>query len=175
MTTSYDLTDGKEPISHAEIGYLKELVRSLPPNSVVVQLGAGTGVFSLAALEERSDLLLFSVDIELCDAEFSNIRAAGLDATQVVRLLGRSEEIGVNFRHTSQMIFIDGGHFNAAADIDAWVKSGKIVQGGIIVFHDYIAEPPLNNPGSVFQDVNAGMVGFEEIGRCERLIVFKMK
>ncbi len=36
----YDLTDGHEPISRAEIDYLKELVRGLPPKPVIVNIGA---------------------------------------------------------------------------------------------------------------------------------------
>lgn len=171
---SYDLTDGKEPISHAEIDYLKGLVRSLPPCPVIVQIGAATGVFTVAALEERNDIKTFySVDCEECPQEFENVRKAGLDATKVIRLLGYSQEIGPHFPYQCDMLFVDGGHFNADKDIETWIKTGKVLPGGVIAFHDFIEDPPENNPGNVFDCVNAGMVGYEEIGRCERVIAFR--
>lgn len=172
--TSYDLTDGKEPISHAEIDYLKSLVRSLPPNPVIVQIGAATGVFTVAALEERDDIqTFFSVDCEECQAEFENVKKAGLDDTKVTRLLGYSQEIGPHFPYRADLLFVDGGHFNADQDIEAWVKTDKVKEGGIIAFHDYIKEPPQNNPGNVYSCVNEGMVGYQVLNIVERVIAFR--
>jgi hypothetical protein len=70
------------------------------------------------------------------------------------------------------MCFVDGNHWGAAKDIDAW--RNKIRKGGIMVFHDYMRECPANNPGDVYAQVNERMEGYEVIGQIERLIAFRV-
>jgi len=168
--TSYDLTDGREPVSHAEIDYLKSLAWGLRENPVVVQIGAATGVFTVALLEERPGATLFSIDIEPCPEEFENVRKAGLDATRVIRLLGRSEEIGCHFPYQCDLLFVDGDHFGAAKDFRAW--RDKVRPGGVVAFHDYMEACPPNNPGCVYADVKECLTGIPPLGRAERVIAF---
>ncbi len=170
--TSYDLTDGHDPMSHAEIDCLKALVRSLPDASLIVNIGAADGVSTCAFLEERPGALIYSVDVEPCPQEFENARRCGLDTARIVRLLGRSEEIGVHFPYRCDLLFVDGGHFNAGNDVDAWLHTVK--PGGIVAFHDYLPITPPENPGSVFSDVQAKMGGYERIGDVvDRVIAFR--
>lgn len=180
---SYTLTDGHEPISYAEIDYLAELARSLPAEPIIVNIGAWIGVSTCTFLEARPDYLIYSVDVNECEAEFENARRFGLDATRIHRLLGDSKLFGqawndiVNLDGTRaypdpDMVFVDGDHWNAAGDIAAW--RDKIKPGGVMVFHDYQEICAPNNPGSVFEHVNEGMAGYEQIGQVERLIAFRI-
>lgn len=171
---SYDLTDGHEPMSHAEIDCLKALVRLLPDEPLIVNIGAADGVSTCAFLEEQPGALIYSVDVEPCPQEFENARRCGLDASRIMRLLGRSEEIGVHFPYLIDLLFVDGGHFNAGNDIDAWLH--MVRTGGIVAFHDYMAEPPPNNPGTVYQDIEdrAMLYRYAVIDRVDRVIAFRV-
>lgn len=166
--TSYDLTDGKEPISHAEIDCLKKLARMLPEDPIIVNIGAATGVSTCAFLEERPDATVYSVDMLPCEQELDNVGRCGLDRTKVIRLLGDSKDIGPEFPHVCDLLFVDGDHWNAGGDIDAW--TGKVQ--GIVALHDYMEEPPSNNPGSVYEQVNDRMK--DPLCRVERVIAFRV-
>jgi len=173
--TSYDLTDGKEPVSWAEIDYLKELAVGLPPNPLIVNIGAATGVSTCAFLETRPDALIYSIDVDSCEQEFANARACGLDATRILRLLGDSKEFGSHFPLRCDLLFVDGDHWNAAGDIEAWVKTGRVKAGGVVALHDYQEVCAPNNPGSVYSDVQAScLMSYEKLGEVERVIAFRM-
>jgi predicted O-methyltransferase YrrM len=171
---SFDLTDaeGKEPISHDEIRLLHRLALMVrTPEPVIVNIGAADGVSTCAFLEVRPNALIYSVDVNECHQEFENVRRCGLDASRIKRLLGRSEEIGKDWADgPCDLLFVDGGHFNAGNDLDVW--RDKVKPGGIIACHDYQEVCPPNNPGSVYADVNARMDMARKIGRVERLIAF---
>lgn len=174
--TSYDLTDGQEPVSWQEIDYLKQLAAGLPDNPLIVNIGAATGVSTCAFLEARPDCRIYSVDIEECQGEFDNVRACGLDAARVIRLLGDSVEIGPHFPYQADLLFIDGNHWGAGKDLAAWVDTGKVKPGGILACHDFQEVCPPNNPGSVFADVTAwhSLHGeYAELGRVDRVIAFR--
>lgn len=172
MYKSYSLTDGQEPISHAEIDYLAELALMLPDKPTIVNIGAWIGVSTCTFLQARPDCMIYSVDVNECLAEFENVRRFGLDASRIIRLLGDSKDIGRQFHYPADMVFVDGDHWGAAGDIAAW--RDKIRPGGIMVFHDYQRVCAPNNPGSVYEHVNEGMVGYEKIGEVERLIAFRV-
>ena len=174
---SYDLTDGKEPVSWAEIDYLEELAATLPPQPLIVNIGAATGVSTCAFLEARPDCVIYSVDVEPCFAEKENVAACGLDAKRVIRLLGDSVEYGPRFPYPIDLLFIDGNHWGAGKDLAAWVDTGKVKPGGVIAMHDCMVEPPANNPGSVYADMKAWRDAnphFEQLGWVDRVIAFRM-
>lgn len=171
--TAYSLSDGKEPMSHAEIAFLEQLADLMPTAPLIVNIGAADGLSTITFLTRRPEGVIYSVDVDPCPQEFENVRRAELDSRRVIRLLGRSEEIGCHFPYQIDLLFIDGGHFNAANDIRAWVD--KVRFGGVIAFHDYMEDPPANNPGSVYQDVQALMDDYAHIGRAERTVAFWQK
>jgi len=173
--TAESYTDGQDPMTYAEIEYLRQLAGNIDKlEPVIVNIGAADGISTIAFLDAKPQTFVFSVDIEPCQQEFDHMRECGKEAERVVRLLGRSEEVGLHFPYKCDLLFVDGGHFNAANDIDIWLDS--VMPGGIIVFHDYIppAELPANNPGSVWQDVNDKMNMDFKIGEIDRLIAFRM-
>ena len=175
MLKSYDLAGADpRPITKPEIGGLKRLASWLPENPVIVNIGAAQGVSTLAMLEARPDCFIFSVDMGACPQEYDNLMRAGLDIYRVVRVLGRSQDIGLKWPYQIDMVFIDGDHSKngVRGDIKAWRP--KVRPGGIISFHDYIPEPiPAHIKGRVVYAVDGLMKEHEEIIRVERLIAFR--
>lgn len=178
MLSARDLTDGKEPMSYAEIECLKKLARTLPDKPTIVNIGADRGVSTLAFLEERPDCFIFSVDVLPCEEELENVRKGGHDIKRVTRLLGDSKVLGPKFPFLCNLLFIDGDHWGAGKDIEAWVETGKVKSGGVIAFHDW--QPggcAPNNPGSVTEEVlewSGANPQYEKIAEVERVIAFRM-
>lgn len=141
----------------AEVPGLKELARSLPPNPVVVNIGAGAGTSGLAFMESRPDLFLYTIDIQkdnspfgCLHAEEQVIREAGyvynnLDApdNRGCQVHDESGLIGKDWLEPStahtlvDLVFIDADHsYNGCkGDIEAWLPNIK--PGGILAIHDY--------------------------------------
>lgn len=175
MITSYDLCgENPRPMTRDEVDSLKTLVSMLGDSPVVVQIGAGQGVSTLAMLEERPDIFIFSIDTGPCPQEYENIIKAGLDQYRVVRVLGYSQDIGIKWPYDVDMVFVDGDHSEKGVrgDIKAWLRKTK----NIIAFHDYIPEPiPPEIKGRVVyavDDLMSGYFGRREILRTDRLIAF---
>lgn len=176
MPYAYRLTDGTDPMTCAEIDCLASLAHVLLAQPVIVNIGAGDGLSTLSFLEASPSAVVFSCDIDACEREMENVHAAGLDATRVIRLLGRSQDIGLHFPYQCDLLFVDGGHdySSVKGDILAWLPHVK--SGGIFAFHYYIVgEKPANNPAEVDQAVNELVIGrYEEIARVDRVIAFRM-
>jgi predicted O-methyltransferase YrrM len=147
----------------AEVPALKELAQSLPPNPVVVNLGAGAGTSGLIFMESRPDLFLYTIDIQREDSPFGClyaeeqvIKEAGYTYNDLhqfpfnrgYQLHGESGLIGKDWQslQTSalyhnhrqvDMVFIDADHtYNGCkGDIEAWLPNIK--PGGILTVHDY--------------------------------------
>jgi len=162
-------------MSYGEINFLVSLVKDLTAEPVIVNIGAADGVSTVAMLEARRDAFIFSVDIGECPQERANVEAAGLDVTRVVRLLGRSQDVGKRFPYEADMVLVDGGHDyeSVGGDIEVW--AWRVRPSGVLAFHDYIEPPrPANNPSEAFEAVNDNLPdGFELVSRVDRLIAFR--
>lgn len=150
--TSEQLRDDFHYLFRAEVPALKELVRSLLPNPLVVNLGAGAGTSGLAILEARDDVTLITVDIEDGDSPLGSLyserdvmKRAGFSDLFGVRWFQIHEDskvVGGNW-DTQELwgsvdcVFIDAGHQEeeCRGDIEAWLPHA--VPGGLIVIHDY--------------------------------------
>ena len=66
--------------------------------------------------------------------------AAGLD-DHVVAVVGKSSVVARSWRTPLQLLFIDGGHTDAAAqqDFDGWAR--WVAVGGTLVIHDVFPDP----------------------------------
>lgn len=91
------------------------------------------------------------------------VAEARLDDT-VVAVVGASTTVARNWAAPLGMVFIDGGHSEAAAqaDFDAW--HGRIVEHGILAIHDVFPDPADGGrpPFNVYQRALAGG-DFEEV------------
>jgi len=124
--------------TEGDVDTLHRLAAMLPPNPVIVNIGACFGTSTLAMLEARPDAFIFSIDINVCPKEPEHLGLAGVEARRVVRCLGKSQEIGRYWpERSADLVFVDGGHAyqGVLADIFAWTKTVK--PGGLIAFHDY--------------------------------------
>lgn len=168
---SYDIADKYGMLDNSEIGLLKECVRMLSANSLIINIGANVGTSTVAMLEERPGAFIFSIDIRAHGTERSNIIDCGLDPNRVVRLLGDSAEIGVHFPYKPDLVFIDGSHTDEGVrgDINAWVPKCK----QIVLFHDYHHPNYIEKPNvNLDLIVDQAMVDWERIGEARYLVAF---
>jgi predicted O-methyltransferase YrrM len=157
-------------LTMGEATALAECVKRLPKNPVIIQIGANEGLSTIAMLETRSDAFIFSIDLKPYRQEKENLIKLGLDPRRVVRVLGNSQKM--DWPYLVDMIYVDGDHrYNGVeADIKNWF--GRVIPGGLIVFHDYIPKgaPPKNQVAQVVDEYFQRMESFI---RVERVIGFE--
>lgn len=165
-----------KPMSKVEVDVLKELVSKLPPDPTIIQIGAERGVSTLAMLEARPDAFIFSIDMGPRPEERANLIKAGLEWQRVVRGLGKSQDIGKFWpRHwTCDLLFIDGDHRRPGIDLDIQFWAGFVEGGGLIVFHDYIPNPPPRIKGRVASAVDELCEGWNEVMYVDRIKAFRV-
>lgn len=173
---SYSLAgEDPKPMTVAEVDCLKELVRDIMTKyPIIINIGAERGVSTLAMLEELPDATIYSIDVNPCEGEIENVHKAGLDTTRVIRLLGRSQDIGRSWSFRTDFIWVDGDHSyeGVKGDIIAWAK--HVVLGGVIAFHDYFdGDPPEHNPSGAGKAVRELMHPDDLIMTCERIRAFR--
>lgn len=174
-----------------EVQALKEIVRMLPSDPEVLQIGAGAGTSSLAILEARDDVHLTTIDIEAGDSPFGSLfaeRKVVTEAGHINRLMqihGDSKQIDLR-PVTFDMVFIDGDHSyeGCYSDITRWAT--YIVPDGIMAIHDYNKTDAYNNLTNdkaphpkvwdgVDRAVNELLLGkFEKILKVRSLIAFRI-
>lgn len=169
MLTSRSLRDWVQSMGYLEIDWLKEQAAQLPPDPIIVNIGAAAGVSTLSVLEARPDALIYSCEIDPGAGELWSIEQAGLDVKHVIRL-GESAAAGVAFEGLVDLIFVDGGHdaSQVMADIEAWLPHLK--HGSVIAFHDY--HNKIGWPG-VSDGVDGAMVGYPIVADIETIRAFR--
>ena len=182
MITSYDISDRTTLMGAGEINILKKYVRRLPENAIVIIIGAGAGTSSLAILEERTDLVIFSIDTvfptkdRYKPGEKENLQQAGMwNNGIVIQVLGDSQRIGKTWPYQYDMIFIDGDHRYEAVkqDINLWVP--KASEDAVIIFHDYATKEKKPKAG-VKQAVDEILLDeWEQVDYNRYLLVLKRK
>jgi predicted O-methyltransferase YrrM len=70
----------------------------------------------------------------------ATLAAAGLEDS-VIAIVGRSAEVAVVWRSPVGMVFIDGGHTEAAAQADYANWSRWVMPGGALAIHDVFPDP----------------------------------
>lgn len=171
---SYDIAKKHGMLDADEIHLIKACALMLPPNPLIVNIGANVGTSAIAMLENRPDAFIFSIDTRPCPEERENIIACGLDPSRVVRLLGDSAGIGRNFPYQPDLVFVDGAHHDEGVrgDIAAWLPKCK----SIMLYHDYHHPRYAEKPGvHLDQIVDEAMAGWERIGEARYLVGFKRK
>lgn len=175
MLTAADVQKSYHYLYPAELPALKLLAASLPSDSLVVNIGAGSGTSGLAFMESRPDLFLLTIDIENNDSPLGSLyserevmKAAGYGGemgSRWVQLHGDSSTLGRawqqgaltifpldianGFLKPPGMVFIDGDHSyeGCKADIEAFMP--LLLPGGILACHDFLKgdlQPDPNGP-----------------------------
>lgn len=136
---SYSLAGGEPmPLTIAELEALKDMCQSLPESPIVVHVGAGIGCSTLAILEERPKAVIVSIDYQYNTVELDNLKLAGLPWQNVIRITGKSQDVGKAWPWYCDMVFIDGDHRRPFIDDDIRLFTKWLKQGRLAVFHDYI-------------------------------------
>lgn len=142
-------------------------VKPAKEDIIVVNIGAGAGTSTCVFLETRPDTLVFSVDInathdEAITNEHLRLAETGLDRDgRVIRIWGDSKIVGKRFPVPIDILLIDGDHSinGLKGDIDMWYN--KVINKGLVVFHDYDFH--------YWPDVTGVVDKFAESGCCTRL------
>lgn len=154
MITAEQLQDDFRYLFPDEVACLKRLTQSLPPNPVVVNIGAGAGTSGLAFMESRPDILLYTIDIQDASSPFGCLAAerdvfkrAGFISRpgfSWCQLCGDSKFFASDWHMHKypppSLVFIDGDHeyFACKGDIVGWLP--RIKPGGILAVHDFEKE-----------------------------------
>lgn len=184
-----------------ELPALQKLAQSLPPNPVVVNIGAGSGTSGLAFIESRPDLFLWTIDVENNDSPFGSLFSersvfaeaglAHLKDTRWFQIHSDSKNVGSALgSERVDLVFIDGDHSYRGAWGDIFIWKAKLKPGGILAVHDYQKERlfhegdttdflndrphPMPWPG-VNQAVDELLVGkYEQVLFVDSLIAFRI-
>ena len=70
----------------------------------------------------------------------STLAPTGLES-HVIAIVGRSAQVARFWQHPVGMLFIDGGHTEAAAQADYEGWAPRIVRGGALAIHDVFPDP----------------------------------
>jgi predicted O-methyltransferase YrrM len=158
-------------LSVGEVDLLQTLVKQLPPDPVIVNIGANIGTGSVAFLEARPDAFILSIDKRPCPDELKHVHEAGLETKRCIRILAKSQFVGQFWPWMVDMVFVDGDHSDNAVrgDIVAWRP--MIKQGGFMIFHDY-KHPNLPRLTPI---VDRMMRGYPVVGEERYMIAYQME
>ena len=122
--------------SERTVGTLQQVSALLPKFALVINIGAYMESSTACILYGRPDVLVYSIDTEMCEGGLDNLEQLGL-RSQTIRLLGTSQDIGRKWNCEIDMVYIDGDHAyeSVKEDIELWVPWVK--RNGFIAFHDY--------------------------------------
>lgn len=132
-----------------ELAELRRLALALPPNPVIVNIGAGVGTSAATFLAARQDCILFTIDINPgisphggLGNEAGVLKEMGLlkgDRYGYFQIAGDSKAVAKDWRlhWPIDLVFVDGDHTyeGAAGDLLGWFPFLK--PGGFISIHDY--------------------------------------
>lgn len=193
MITAHDLCGpDPRPMTCGEVDYLYSLALRhmwvdnkstfIPFARPFINIGADQGVSTLAMLEATDKHFtrpIFSIDVLPCPQEIENCKASGLNYRRVIRILGKSADVGWSWVEDVNLIFVDGDHSEEGVreDINNWCR--HLPRGGVIIFHDYIPDPiPSHIMSRVAYAVDKSEIlraDFDLIGQVERLIAFERR
>jgi predicted O-methyltransferase YrrM len=134
----------------------------------IVEIGTycGKSTIYLAAAAEQADQLVITVDhhrgseenqpgweyhdtslvdpavglLDTLPTFRSTLAPTGLES-RVIAIVGRSTQVARLWQHQVGMLFIDGGHSEAAATADYEGWAPKITRGGALAIHDVFPSP----------------------------------
>lgn len=136
-----------------ELIALQSIARLLPPNPLIINIGAGAGTSGLAFFESRPDVSLITIDIQEEDSPLGCLYAekkvmfdAGygeyFNTARWVQVHEPSIQVGERWADSySQplidLVFVDGDHSyeGCYGDINAWWRNIK--PDGFMAIHDY--------------------------------------
>lgn len=183
MLTAHDLNALLPYALPEELDWVSQYAARLNPDSLVVMIGAGPGVFALAVMEGAKEIPIdfFIIDHDTVRWTDAHLSRAGVNLDRVFYIIADSARIGEEWEPNSvDFLIVDGDHSfdGVSRDIHAWEKA--IRPGGVVFFHDYLErEGGFNGTGPwVKSDVCKAVHimlkdGWEEIEQVGISIVFR--
>lgn len=161
-----------------ELDFLKSLVKTLPENPVIVNIGAGPGTSTSTFLYYRRDATVYSVDKQFLsnphgslEGEQTALKEMGLRESEGYNfIIGDSKDVGKDWTGGAvDMVFVDGDHTyeGCRGDIEAWLPHLKI--GGIMALHDFTRAEYMEVESAVADT----LMDKERIGLVDTLIAFR--
>ena len=152
-------------LSDEEGEALYKLARACTGRGVIVEIGSWKGKSTIClGLGSRagSGVPIFAVDphADYRHGEFKeNIERAGI-ADLVTSLKGLSQLVVDGFDQPIELLFVDGSHEedDAREDFEKWVP--KVVEGGVVAFHDTTWHPGVRR---VVAEKIYGSHGFKDV------------
>lgn len=177
--TAYKVSDWIGYLSREDVDLLADMARSLPPDPVAVNIGAGVGTSGLALMESRPDLVLYSIDVNDYANPYGGLvnegnafRDAGFEGSPRYHpILGKSHDVAKSWQFGAvDLVFVDDGHTpeDIRGDIEGWLP--LIKDGGIIVFHDFATGHHPGTAGIVYEYIPAD----REIRRSNNAAAFRV-
>ena len=135
---------------------LYEIAKKLKGVGVIVEIGSWKGKSTIClgmGSQAGKRISVFAVDPHIgspghrvdgpvwtFDEFQKNVSRAGVDSV-VIPIVETSEDAAKNFHEPVEFIFIDGDHSfeSVKKDFEAWFP--KVIEGGIIAFHDTVKYP----------------------------------
>jgi predicted O-methyltransferase YrrM len=146
--TAKKLAREKGMLSVEEVEMIHNLVRQLPPDPFVVNIGAGIGTSALAILEAREDVILRTVDKrrKRIDIEQRLLKGSGVKIKDYFAYHGDSIKVSkllLRNGHRADLVLFDGEHSYEYVrnEIEAWTPVLK--PGAFVLVHDYGTENPV--------------------------------
>lgn len=104
----------------------------------------------------------------------ATIAGAGLEAV-VVAVVGRSEAVARSWQGLLALVFLDGGHSQAAAEADYEGWAPRLGAGGLLAIHDVFPDPSQGGrpPFEIYR--RALGEGFEEISATGSLRILRRR
>lgn len=155
-----------------EVILLKRTIRNVTKDSpVIIDIGTGTGITTIASLEEKPLVRITSID-HVLSAALGRVVEAGLPVDRVEFLTCDSTEASDVWEGDIDVVILDGDHTPSKVDLDlrAWCKA--LVIGGVLIVHDYGAEIPMWADKKAVVDRYARYNGLQFVERAGCLAVF---
>lgn len=134
----YDLSDRYGMLSHGEIDLIAACASDCldPSHNVVLSVGAGAGTASAAVLSAFPQAIVFSVDRRPIPEEADNLRACGLDASRVLRILADTRHIVWPAACHVDLLILDGQHTDVGVrrELDTFLPALR--SGAFVLVHD---------------------------------------
>lgn len=132
-------------MTEAEGRLLYDLARQSPPGGVIVEIGSYQGkstIWLARGSQAGNRLRVYAIDPHQekpknFDRFQTHITRAGVES-MVTPIRKFSAEAARNFQEPVSLIFIDGAHEYDPAKMDFELWFPKVVENGIMVFHDTI-------------------------------------
>lgn len=139
MLTSKQLNATVPYALQEELDWIANHTKSLPANSWVAMLGAGPGVFALAAVEGNPSINLVVIDHDTTQWTQLHLEAAGYSIGGYVH--GDSAELGLLWSEDLNFLIVDADHSyeGVKRDIEHW--QFNVDFGACVFFHDYLERP----------------------------------